>query len=292
MPDHLSMLAYAKLNLSLDITGKLPNGYHTISTIMQSVDLFDTVSVTRVSENDNGAPIHIICNCDELSTDETNTAYKAAAEFFKFTGISGSVSIKVNKAVPLCAGLGGGSADAAAVIVAMNELFGTALDDDAMMNIAEEVGMDVPFCIRGGTALAEGMGSILTPLPDIGECAFLLISAGEKPSTSEMYGALDRLPSLAHPDTAQIVNSICEGEFLEAAPRLGNVFDPLWSKAEHIRAKLIENGAVGAALTGSGPTVFGVFEDEDAAREARQALEEDFDDMILCLPTDCGVREK
>lgn len=293
MPDNLSLTAYAKLNLSLDITGKMPDGYHTINTVMQSIDLADTVTVERC-DPDAEYDVEIICNDESIPTDGKNSAYKAAKAFFEYNDItSGSVKIKIKKNIPAAAGLGGGSADAAAVIVAMNELFNTNLESAELCDIAENVGMDVPFCINGGTQLAEGLGTILTPLPGLEGCAFLLIKNGEKKSTEQMYADFDSMQNVMHPESAQIVESICEGELLSDTDLLYNVFEPLWGDdCKRIKQSLTENGALYAGLTGSGPTVFGIFADEDDAKHAKSALEDIYDEVYLCEPVDCGSREK
>lgn len=293
MPDNLSLLAYAKLNLSLDITGKRPDGYHTIDTVMQSIDLADTVTVERC-DPDADFDINISCNDETIPTDDKNSAYKAAKAFFEYNDISsGSVKIKIKKNIPTASGLGGGSADAAAVIVAMNELFNTNLESSELCDIAENVGMDVPFCINGGTQLAEGLGTILTPLPNIEGCTFVLIKNGKKKSTAQMYADFDSLEGVIHPETTAIVDSICEGELLNDTDLLYNVFEPLWGdECKTIKQALIDNGADFAGLTGSGPTVFGIFADEDDAKRAKAVLDDIYDEVYLCEPVDCGSEEK
>lgn len=294
MPDNLSLLAYAKLNLALDITGSRPDGYHTIRTVMQSIDIADTVSVERNSASD-GIEISLeISGSDELSdNDENNTAYIAAKEFFKYAKIdSANVEIQIKKRIPLRAGLGGGSADAAAVIVALDKLYHTGFETEQLYDIAEKVGKDVPFCLHGSTQLAEGLGTILTPLPAIDRLSFLLIKAADKPSTAEMYKRFDSLTEVDHPDMDSIVDDICEGEQLRAAAAFENVFSPLWENFDDIKRKLFDCAAVNAVLTGSGPTVFGIFEDEDDAARAKSALSDDYDEMYICSPVDCGVEEK
>lgn len=297
MPDNLSLLAYAKINLALDITGSRPDGYHTIRTVMQSIDLADTVTVERNSTHDtNGIDISLeISGADELfDNDQNNTAYIAAKAFFEYAKIeTASVEIEIKKRIPLRAGLGGGSADAAAVIIALDRLYHTGFETEQLYEIAEEVGKDVPFCLHGSTQLAEGLGAILTPLPAIEGLSFLLIKAADKPSTAEMYRRFDELDEVDHPDMDSIVNDICEGEQLRAAAAFDNVFSPLWDNFAKIKHALMhECGAVNAVLTGSGPTVFGIFADEDDASHAKSVLSDDYDDMFVCSPIDCGVEEK
>ncbi|MBQ2676130.1 MAG: 4-(cytidine 5'-diphospho)-2-C-methyl-D-erythritol kinase [Clostridia bacterium] len=285
MADSVTVLAYAKLNLSLDITGVRPDGYHTIEMVMQSVNLHDTVTVTKAEE------IKVtVSNMDELSG-EDNIAYKAAAAFFEATEIDGGAAIKIKKRIPVAAGLGGGSADAAAVLTALNMLFDTRLSKDELCDIGLKIGADVPFCIVGGTQLAEGIGGILTPLPDLKDCAFVLIKNGEKPSTGEMYRRFDNLESPDHPDTSKLVESICEGDIIDACDYMANVFEPLWDSAADVKADLMENGAVTAVLSGSGPSIFGVFDDLDTAQKCKSQLQDKYDEIFVCKPVNIGVEE-
>ncbi len=294
MPDNLSVTAYAKINLSLDITGTRPDGYHTLSTVMQSIDLHDTLSVEKFIVNDDEPRIVLEINDDELPTDSSNTAFKAAQEFFNYTEIKEyGVKIKIRKNIPVKAGLGGGSSDAAAVIYAMNKLFCTALELEEMIDIATEVGMDVPFCLKGGTQLAEGVGAILTPLPDIDGYTFLIVKADEKGSTAEMYKKFDELNEVEHPYTAEIVNLICEGEVIKAASFYDNVFAPLWGESfKKIKRALKDGGAINAILTGSGPSIVGIFADEDDARRCKAMIDDTYDEVYLCSPVDCGIEER
>lgn len=279
MADSVSIKAYAKINLNLDITGKSSDGnYHTVEMVMQTVDIYDTVSVTVDDK------ISIKCNGD-LPENEENIAYKAAKEFFDFAKIDGGAEIKIKKRIPIAAGLGGGSSDAAAVIVALNTLYNTDFDTEDLIKIAEDVGSDVPFFIEGGTQLAEGRGTILTPLPELPECAFLIIKDGFKLSTGEMYRKFDSLTDIPHPDSQMLVNAICEGDLFEASKNMQNVFELLYNK-EFLKTKdeLCENGALCACLSGSGPSIFGLFEDEDTAKDAKDELSDKYDNIFLCKP--------
>ena len=279
MADSVSIKAYAKINLNLDITGKSSDGnYHTVEMVMQTVDIYDTVSVTVDDK------ISIKCNGD-LPENEENIAYKAAKYFFEFAKINGGAEIKIKKRIPVAAGLGGGSSDAAAVIVALNTLYNTDFDTEDLIKIAEDVGSDVPFFIEGGTQLAEGRGTILTPLPELPECAFLIIKDGFKLSTGEMYRKFDSLTDIPHPDSQMLVNAICEGDLFEASKNMLNVFELLYNK-EFLKTKdeLCENGALCACLSGSGPSIFGLFEDEDTAKDAKDELSDKYDNIFLCKP--------
>lgn len=284
MADSVSLKAFAKINLNLDITG-ISGDYHTVEMVLQSIDIFDTVTVTVDDE------ISVKCNGD-LPEDENNIAVIAAKEFFEYAEVKSGAEIKIKKRIPIAAGLGGGSSDAAAVIIALNELYNTKFDTEDLMKIAEKVGSDVPFFIEGGTQLAEGRGTILTPLPEIPECWFVIIKDGYKFSTGEMYRRFDEMQDVVHPETNALVDAICEGDLEEISKNTDNVFELLYNK-EFLKTKdqLIENGALSAALSGSGPSIFGIFDDEDTAKRAKDALEEKYETIFLCEPTKAGNEE-
>ena len=287
MADSVSLKAFAKINLNLDITGvSADNKYHIVEMVLQSVDIYDTVTVSIDDE------IRVKCNAN-LPENEDNIAYKAAKAFFEETGVQGGAYIKIKKRIPSAAGLGGGSSDAAAVIVALNMLYNTNLENDELGSIAEKVGSDVPFFIVGGAQLAEGRGTILTPLPEIPECAFVIVKDGFKLSTGDMYSRFDSLTDVDHPNTNELVNAICEGDLLGMTENMKNVFEPLYGEnILVIKDKFVENGALCAVLSGSGPSVFGIFEDYDSAKEAAESLEKEYENVFLCEPTKCGFIEK
>lgn len=283
MADSVTRKAYAKLNLSLNITGTLPDGMHTVDMVMQSIDLYDTVTVEKT---DNG--IEISCHGAELPEDMNNIAAKAADEFFKYSEIDGGVYIKIKKRIPCAAGLGGGSTDAAAVLCAMNELYDTDYDEDELCAIAERIGSDVPFCINGGTQRAEGTGTILSPLPELTDCAFVVIKEGEKLSTGDMYKRYDSFPDKLTPDTEALIEAICEGDVEQAAKTMANVFEPMWGDAAaKIKSDLLECDALNAVLSGSGPSIFGIFENESDANSARSKLSDKYENIYVCTPV-CG----
>lgn len=279
MADSVALKAYAKINLNLDITGKsVDDNYHTVEMVMQAVDIYDTVTVAVDDE------ISIKCNAD-LPENKENIAYIAAKEFFDFAGINGGAEIKIKKRIPVAAGLGGGSSDAAAVILALNKLYNTGFESEDLIKIAEAVGSDVPFFIEGGTQLAEGRGTILTPLPELPECTFLIIKDGYKLSTGDMYRRFDGMENVEHPDTRALVDAICEGDLYEAAKNMQNVFEALYNK-EFLKTKdeLIQSGALCACLSGSGPSIFGLFDDEDKAKSAKDELSDKYENVFLCEP--------
>lgn len=287
MSDSLTLKAFAKINLNLDITGVSGNKqYHTVEMVLQTVDIYDTVTVSR---EDN--EITVQCSNDELSN-ENNIAFIAAKAFFDFSNILGGACIKIKKRIPQAAGLGGGSTDAAAVIVALNKLYETNFDNETLEKIAEEVGSDVPFFISGGTQLAEGRGTILTPLPDLPECAFVIVKDGYKPSTGEMYKRFDEKNDVIHPVTSDLVEAICEGDLFKASENMQNVFESLYeSNFLKLKDELIENGAICSALSGSGPSIFGLFKDIDTAKDAKDILEDKYSEVFVCEPTKVGYED-
>ncbi len=285
MADSVTLKAYAKINLNLDITGKTED-FHTVEMVLQAIDIYDTVSVSVADE------ISVKCSDENLPSGEENIAFSAAKEFFDYAVIKGGAEIKIKKRIPAAAGLGGGSSDAAAVITALNIVYETHLDDDQLMSICEKVGADVPFFINGATQLAEGKGTILTPLPDLPECAFLIIKNGNKNSTGEMYSRFDSLGEINHPKTEDLVEAICEGDIYEVAKNCENVFENLYDDAFlSVKQKLVENGALCASLSGSGPSIFGLFEDKETAKDAKDVLKEEYENIIICEPVNCGFEE-
>lgn len=284
----VSVRAYAKLNLSLDITGKRDDGYHIVEMLMQSVSLHDTVTVWDC--RDGG--IEVNTSGGEVADDETNIAYKAAQAFFAETGISNpGVCIKIKKRIPLKAGMAGGSADAAAVLVALNRIFSAGLDESRLCDIGELIGADVPFCITGGTSMARGIGNILSPLPPLPECYIVAAKPDEGVSTAEAYAAVDGFKGqLIRPDAVRMSEDICAGDLRAVAAGLCNVFEQAIDlpSCAAIKKTMLESGALGAVLTGSGSAVFALFEEKDDAEACRQALEESFDEVFLMRPNSCG----
>ncbi len=258
-------IANAKINFTLDIKGKREDGYHLIDSVMQSVSLFDIVEVNK------GEKISVNCGDDEISG-EKNIAYKAAKEFFEFTGVEGGAFITIEKHIPNAAGLGGGGADAAAVIVGLNDLYKTELTDKQLMEIGLKVGADVPFCIMGGTMRAMGIGEILEPLPDFPKKHIVIAKNGEKLSTKEMYEKIDN-GALLRDKTEDFINFLYKGDFKNALKNTGNAFLSVCS-VENIK-ELSENlSPLCIGLSGSGPSVYAVFSDKVSAKEFAEKLSE------------------
>lgn len=269
--------AFAKLNLTLDITGITKSGYHSLDMIMQSVSLCDTVTVTRT---DCG----IVCTCNRpLTEGAENIAYTAAKRYFG--GDDGNVRIDIRKRIPMCGGLAGGSADAAAVLAALNRMFGRYSDEE-LKSIGLSLGSDVPFGLTGGTARVTGIGEKILPLEPLPDCVFVLASAGVKPSTREMYSRVDAAENLPRPDNGSVARAIASGDIAAAAAGFCNVFDAVWrdEETERLREIMRSGGALGCSVSGSGPTVFGCFADENTAQSCAEKLRGICGEVNVCLP--------
>lgn len=273
--------ANAKINLHLQVLNKLPNGYHNISSIFQSVTLFDTVTV----EVADGSGVNVFT--ENAVIDGENLAKKAAELFLDSTGITAKVNITLNKNIPIAAGLAGGSADAAAVLKSLNAVFNNPLAQKQLLELGLTLGADVPFCIMGGTALAEGVGEKLTPLPFIGEFDAVLIKCFNKSSTGDMYHRLDARQNIPSSITKDIINALEQGNTKSAFSLCTNDFlgvsDNI-DKQQAIINRLNECGAVFAGLSGSGPTVFGLFNSLDD--NTINALKNEYGNIYICKTTE------
>ena len=266
-----ALLAYAKLNLTLDILRRRADGYHDLRMVMQTVSLHDDVRVT-LTEGDG-----ISCCCGEIPGDESNLAVKAARAFFARTGIPPrALAIDIVKRIPAQAGMAGGSADAAAVLRALRTLLSPELSDEALERIGADVGSDVPFCVRGGTALAEGRGERLTTLPPAPSCHAVLCKPDFSISTPMLFSRVRAEELTDRPDTDGMLDALRRGDARGVFARVKNVFEqvlpPEYGEVFAIRDSLLALGAEAAAMTGSGPTVFGLFRDAQAAEAARETL--------------------
>ena len=275
--------APAKINLSLDVIGKRENGYHDVRMIMQQISLHDTITIT-VEENGNkgscadGASglITVGTNSGELPVNEDNLVYKAAKLIMDECRISKPVRIFIDKHIPIAAGLAGGSSDAAAVLKGMNSLFDLKLKDERLKDIGVRIGADVPYCITGGTALAEGIGEVLTPLPSIPDCFILIAKPGISVSTGYVYTAFDSLEDKIHPDVDGMISTINEGNLQGMAALLCNSLEGVTQEEypviKEIKRLMLDNGAMGALMSGSGPTVFGLYRDKESALAGADAV--------------------
>lgn len=278
-----TVLARAKLNLTLDVLGKRPDGYHDLKMVMQSVALADTLTV----ETGTGEGLEVRTDLSFLPNNEKNLAAAAALAFQTVTGRDlGGVAIAIEKRIPVCAGMGGGSSDAAAVLRSLERMLGTGQDLAALAGIGERVGSDVPYCVLGGTALAEGRGEVLTPLSALPHCHVVICKPAFSISTPELFRAVDGVRLRCRPDTDGVLAALEAGDLGGVARRMYNVFEDVLPSRQRtevaaIRAVLVQHGALGANMSGTGPTVFGLFDDADRARSAWEELRQTYRDVFL-----------
>lgn len=286
----ITVNAPAKINLFLDIIGRLDNGYHSLFMVMQSVGLCDTVTLESCGEKG----IFLTCSDDRLPTDEKNIAYKAAKKFCDYAGVEPSVRIHIEKKIPFAAGLAGGSADAAAVITGMNELLETAFTQRQLCEIGLTVGSDVPFCIVGGTQLSQSTGGVLSPLKELKDCFIVLAKPDAGVSTAEAYAAADSA-HLYRPDSMRMLDACEKGDFDGICKYAGNVFEQVIEVPERVEFKRImrDCGASLCQMSGSGPTVFGLFEKGDDAEKCAAELKKICPNVFVTKPVPYGaVTEK
>lgn len=277
----VTVKAYAKINLMLDILSTLPNGYHDLFMVMQSVDIFDTVTVKRTDSKN----IKITCDVPSIPTGENNIAHKAATAFFDYTkkGNCG-IEIDIIKKIPHAAGLAGGSADAAGVITALNALFETNLCEKELIEIGSVVGSDVPFCILGGTMLAQYTGTVLSHLPDLSEEFVIIVKPEQSVSTGAAYSAFDSAERVRHLDTHEMLSAVCSKDRDSYLKHIGNVFEQFIDVPDRVVIKGImrENNAITSCMSGSGPSVFGIFNNAFDAQNCIAEMKERFDNAHLC----------
>lgn len=279
--------ACAKLNLTLDILGRRADGYHDMRMVMQSVSLQDAVTLT---EREDGA-LCISNSLPFLPCDEGNIAAKAVRRFFEAAGAPfPGASIHIQKQIPVCAGMAGGSTDGAAVLRMLRQTYAPEMPWERLEEIAALVGSDVPFCVRGGTALAEGRGEVLTELPPLPPCAIVLCKPSFSISTPELFAQVRVRRLGCRPDTAGMRQALETGDLEGAARRLYNVFEDVlprkYSQVFEIKSALLDLGAIASSMTGSGPTVFGIFRERERARTALEALRARYPAVFLCEPSE------
>ena len=269
--------AYAKLNISLDVGKRREDGFHEMTMVMQSISLADAVTVTL---NDTGR-VRARTSLPFIPGDERNLAVKAALCYLEAIGRQGQGAwIEIQKAVPVGAGMGGGSSDAAAVLRAMNALFDHALSTPELEKLSCAVGSDVAFCVAGGTALATGRGEKLEALPPLPDCAFVVCKPEFSISTPELFRKLDQMPLRRHPDTAGLTAAIREGQLGQVCRRMYNVFEDVDDRrmrtVADIKSRLLDAGALGAVMTGTGSAVFGVFAPGQAMESVCSSLRREY----------------
>ena len=272
--------AYAKINLSLAVTGKRDDGYHTLSSVVQSVSLADELEITT-----GIGALRFSCSNKNIKT-EDNLCFMAAKLFFESAGIAPDAEIVLRKNIPVTAGLGGGSTDAGTLLSALNRLYGRPLDKDTLYKIGLKLGADVPVCMAGGTVLMEGIGERLTRLPDLPDCHIVIAKKGENGSTGEMYKRLDGLSLEKTADTKSIINGLETGDLAAVSRHLYNCFEAVCSgdAISGTKAVMYEKGALYSGLSGAGPSVFGIFNDRRSAAGAADELKCGGCEVYICEP--------
>ncbi len=276
----LTMSAPAKINLSLDITGKLDNGYHSLEMILQTISLKDEIVLEKQNEG-----ISIECNQPLVPLDDSNICYKAARIFFLKTGIQGGVKIKIDKKIPIGAGLAGGSTNAAAALKGLNALYDARLSGEELISLGLQCGSDVPFCLVGGTCLARGIGEKLSPLPALRGVHAVLIMPDFSVSTAWVYQNYRMDDPVRHPNTQAILSAIQTGDIPGVAREMKNVLESVtavkYPEIEGIKRDLKNRGALGSMMSGSGPSVFGLFSDAEQAHCVFSTLQKQYENIWL-----------
>lgn len=271
----LTISAPAKINLSLDITGKLDNGYHTLEMILQTISLSDEVVIWKTPDG-----VEIACDNPDVPLDGRNICDRAARAFFRETGIQGGVKIEIRKRIPIGAGLAGGSTDAAAVLKGLNTLYETRLSQEELLALGLQCGADVPFCLTGGTCLARGIGEKLTALPVFSGVHAVLVMPEFSVSTAWVYQNYRMNDPVRRPDTKAIISAIRNRDIEKVAQGMRNVLESVtavkYPEIEGIKRDLKASGALGSMMSGSGPSVFGLFEDEQKALRAFEMLQKQY----------------
>lgn len=286
MLNKVTMKAPAKINLTLDVVGRRENGYHDLRMIMQTIDIYDELTIVHT-----GSPQIELAMDKELPdkiAPEQNLVYKAAKLMQKQYQLPYGFKIHLKKNIPAAAGLAGGSADCAATLLGINHLCGLSLDKEELCNLGVTLGADVPFCIKQGTMLAEGIGEILTPLPDLPPLWAVLIKPDFPISTAHVYQSIDHRLLMYHPDTPRAVDAISRRDMITLAQNLSNVLETATFK-EHpeladLKEFFLQNGAIGSLMSGSGPTMYGLYQDEILARIAYKTALEKFSEykVLIC----------
>ena len=270
--DRIELKALGKINLGLDVLGRRENGYHDVRMVMQTLYLYDNVTLIKKEE----PGIEIESNLYFLPKDSGNIAWKAANLLMEEFNIPGGIKIILNKYIPVAAGMAGGSSNAAAVLYGMNKMYKLGLSQQELMDRGVKLGADVPYCIMRGTVLAEGIGEILSPLPTMPKCQILIAKPPVSVSTKAIYEAIDSKEIEDHPDIDGIIEGLKKQDLNKIASSMGNVLEKvtvdMHPEIAQIKECMLENGALGAMMSGSGPTVFGIFRSRRAAQEAYEKV--------------------
>lgn len=270
--DRIELKALGKINLGLDVLGRRENGYHDVRMVMQTLYLYDNVTLIKKEE----PGIEIESNLYFLPKDSGNIAWKAANLLMEEFNIPGGIKIILNKYIPVAAGMAGGSSNAAAVLYGMNKMYKLGLSQQELMDRGVKLGADVPYCIMRGTVLAEGIGEILSPLPPMPKCQILIAKPPVSVSTKAIYEAIDSKEIEDHPDIDGIIEGLKKQDLNKIASSMGNVLEKvtidMHPEIAQIKNCMLENGALGAMMSGSGPTVFGIFRSRRAAQEAYEKV--------------------
>ena len=282
----VTVLAPAKLNLSLDVVGTMPNGYHDLDMVMQTIDLYEKI-ILKTSRD-----LRLSLPGSFVPANDKNTAVKAALAFFDYTGLLAGVDINVYKRVPVRAGMAGGSADAAGVLVGLNELYGAKLSMSELCAIGAGIGADVPFALLGGTCRVRGVGDLMKALPPCPDCRFVVVMPSVGVSTPEAFARYDTMGSPVHPDCEAQEQAIRKNDLAAVCAAAGNALEHCSGAVEtpSICEILRANGAITAQMTGSGAAVFGIFADDAQARAAAAVLRKGYKQVYVCRPTTGGPR--
>ena len=293
MKDKIIEKAYAKINLHLDVTGLRPDGYHSVTTVMQSLSLCDVLTISDIKITDKTS-FSLSCNKEGVPCDESNLAIRAARLFCKRVGISLSAHIDIEKNIPMAAGMAGGSTDGAAVLRGLNKATDEPLSTEELCELGSKLGADLPFCIVGGTRYADGRGDILRDFPKMPDCSILVVCEGEGVSTPWGYRLLDTTynnfsdGAYTPKDVSALQNALTKGDIYAVANNIYNIFEapvlahrPVAAKVKEI---LAASGAIGAMMSGSGPSVFGIFDSDNRLNQAAKALSDQGFTPYICRP--------
>ncbi len=284
----ITVKAAAKLNLLLDLTSILANGYHSIYTVMQSIDIFDTITVSDTNSNE----IQITCSDKSIPTDSKNTVYKAAALFFdRINKPCPGIKIHIDKVIPSQAGMAGGSSDAAAVLKALNLLYEAGLSDAELCSLGEKIGADIPFCLMGGTRLCLNKGEIMAELPPLPECYFVVVKPKQGVSTKFAYESFDSAEWIRHPDNDGFLFAATQRDLKTMCEKAANVFEQVIEIKERVIIKHImrKYNVSLAMMTGSGAAVFGIYEKKEDADKCIIEMKKAFDKVYMAKPTEKGI---